>query len=190
MRRGKSADKFLRRAAPHGTLDSGAVLHRCAGVEGCGECPQAVEGVGSHRRTLDALTRPPLVVSPAAAAGNVRTFKCGTGGRGCAPLLLRETAHGRRRARRGGCGARRAPRSVSAGMGHARCSLACSAARQPRDCGRGHFVLGSQAGTPPTEAATKQRAEAQRLGAFSRTVRCVARGISFNSTVSQCQFAF
>ena len=64
------------------------------------------------------------------------------------------------------------------------------AARRPRDCGRGHFVLGSQAGTPPTEAATKQRAEAQRLGAFSRTVRCVARGISFNSTVSQCQFAF
>ncbi len=29
------------------THDSGAVLHRCVGVEGCGACPQAVEGVGS-----------------------------------------------------------------------------------------------------------------------------------------------
>ena len=47
MRRGKSAGKFLPRARPHGTHDSGAVLHRCVGVEGCGECPQAVEGVGS-----------------------------------------------------------------------------------------------------------------------------------------------
>ena len=47
VRRGKSAGKFLRRAGPHGTHDSGAVLHRCVGVEGCGECPQAVEGVGS-----------------------------------------------------------------------------------------------------------------------------------------------
>ena len=47
MRRGKSAGKFLRRAGPHGTHDSGAVLHRCVDVEGCSECPQAVEGVGS-----------------------------------------------------------------------------------------------------------------------------------------------
>jgi hypothetical protein len=29
------------------THDSGAVLHRCVGVEGCGECPQAVECAGS-----------------------------------------------------------------------------------------------------------------------------------------------
>ena len=47
MRRGKSAGKFLRRAGPHGTHECGAVLHRCVGVEGCGECPHAVEGVGS-----------------------------------------------------------------------------------------------------------------------------------------------
>ena len=47
MRRGKCAGKFLRRAGPHGTHDSGAVLHRCEGVEGCGECPHAVEGVGN-----------------------------------------------------------------------------------------------------------------------------------------------
>ena len=47
MRRGNSAGKFLPRAGPHGTHDSGAVLHRCVGVEGCGECAQAVEGVGS-----------------------------------------------------------------------------------------------------------------------------------------------
>jgi len=104
MRRGKSGGKFLPRARPHGTHDSGAVLHRCEGVEGCGACPLAGKGVGSHRRTLDELTRPPLVVSPADAAGDVRTFKCGTGGRGCAPLLLRETAHGRRQARRGVAG--------------------------------------------------------------------------------------
>ena len=47
MRRGKSGSKFLRRAGPHGTLDCGAVLHRCVCVEGCGACPHAVEGVGS-----------------------------------------------------------------------------------------------------------------------------------------------
>ena len=47
MRRGKSGSKFLPRAGPHGTHDSGAVLHRCVGVEGCGECPHGVEGVGS-----------------------------------------------------------------------------------------------------------------------------------------------
>ena len=47
MRRGKSAGKFLRRVRPHGTLDSGAVLHRCVGVEGCGACPHVGHGVGS-----------------------------------------------------------------------------------------------------------------------------------------------
>ena len=47
MRRGKSAGKFLPRVRPHGTHDSGAVLHRCVGVEGCGACPHAVEGMGS-----------------------------------------------------------------------------------------------------------------------------------------------
>ena len=81
MRRGKSGGKFLRRARPHGTHGFGAVLPRCVGVEGCGECPQveqgvgsmgvgcpqAGNGVGSHRRTIYELTRPLLVVSPAAA---------------------------------------------------------------------------------------------------------------------------
>ena len=81
MRCGKSAGKFLPRMRPCGTHDSGAVLHRCEGVEGCGECPQveqgvgsmgvgcpqAGNGVGSHRRTIYELTRPLLVVSPAAA---------------------------------------------------------------------------------------------------------------------------
>ena len=57
MRRGKSAGKFLRRAGPHGTHDSGAVLHRCVGVEGCGGCPQGI------RRTAFAPTRPSLVVT-------------------------------------------------------------------------------------------------------------------------------
>ena len=47
MRRGKSGGKFLCRARPHGAHDSGAVLHRCVGVEGCGACPEAVQGVGS-----------------------------------------------------------------------------------------------------------------------------------------------